>query len=66
MRVWKRSAALLLALCMTAVLLVGCGEDPNDEAKMSVELTGTVTTVAPALAATAAARTVVQHLVEKL
>ena len=24
MRAWKRSAALLLALCMTAVLLVGC------------------------------------------
>ena len=30
MRIWRRAAALLLALCMT-VLLAACGEDPNDE-----------------------------------
>lgn len=66
MRAWKRSAALLLALCMTAVLLVGCGEDPNDEDKLSVVMTGTVSTVDPALAATAAERTVVLHLFDNL
>lgn len=66
MRAWKRSAALLLALCMTAALLVGCGEDPNDEDKLSVVMTGTVSTVDPALAATAAERTVVLHLFDNL
>ena len=47
MRIWRRAAALLLALCMT-VLLAACGEDPNDEKKLSVVMTGAVHTMAPA------------------
>ena len=44
MRNWRRAAALLLALCMT-MLLAACGEDPNDEEKLSVVMTGTVRTL---------------------
>ena len=40
MRNWRRAAALL-ALCMT-MLLAACGEDPNDEEKLSVMLNGAV------------------------
>ena len=46
MRNWRRAAALLLALCMT-MLLAACGEDPNDEEKLSVVMTGTVRTWTP-------------------
>ena len=65
MKRWKRAAALLLALCMTA-LLAACGEDPNDEEKLSVVMTGTVRTMDPAKAVTAAERTVVKHVFENL
>ena len=65
MRIWRRAAALLLALCMTA-LLAACGEDPNDEKKLSVVMTGTVRTMDPAKVSTAAERTVVQHVFENL
>ena len=66
MRYWKRAAALLLALCMTAALLSGCGESLNDEAKLSVVMTGGIDTVDPAQAATSAERTVVLHLFDNL
>ena len=65
MRIWRRAAALLLALCMT-VLLAACGEDPNDEKKLSVVMTGAVHTMDPAQVSTAAERTVVQHVFENL
>ena len=65
MRNWRRAAALLLALCMT-VLLAACGEDPNDEEKLSVVMTGTVRTMDPAQAVTPAERTVVKHVFENL
>ena len=65
MRIWRRAAALLLALCMT-VLLAACGEDPNDEKKLSVVMTGAVHTMDPAKVSTAAERTVVQHVFENL
>lgn len=65
MRNWRRAAALLLALCMT-MLLAACGEDPNDEEKLSVVMTGTVRTMDPAMAVTAAERTVVRHVFENL
>ena len=61
MRIWRRAAALLLALCMT-VLLAACGEDPNDEKKLSVVMTGAVHTMDPAKVSTAAERTVVRHM----
>lgn len=66
MSVWKRAAALLLTLCMAAALLSGCDEDPNDENKLSVVMTGGVSTVDPAMAATAAERTAVLHLFDNL
>lgn len=66
MRHWKRAAALLLALCMTAALLGGCGESLNDEAKLSVVMTGGMDTVDPAQAVTSAERTVVLHLFDNL
>lgn len=66
MRHWKRAAALLLTLCMAASLLAGCGEDPNDEVKVSVVMTGGVTTVDPALASSPAERTAVLHLFDNL
>ena len=65
MRNWRRAAALLLALCMT-MLLAACGEDPNDEEKLSVVMTGTVRTMDPAQAVTPAERTVVKHVFENL
>ena len=65
MKIWKRMAALLLALCMT-LLLAACGEDPNDERRLSVVMTGAVRTIDPAMAATAAERTVVRHVFENL
>ena len=46
MKIWKRMAALLLALCMT-LLLAACGEDPNDEKRLSVVMTGAVRTIDP-------------------
>mgnify|MGYP000868376417 CR=1 FL=1 len=49
------AAALLLALCMT-MLLAACGEDPNDEEKLSVVMTGAVRTMDPAQAVTPAER----------
>ena len=61
MKIWKRMAALLLALCMT-LLLAACGEDPNDEKRLSVVMTGAVRTIDPAMATTAAERTVVRHM----
>ena len=45
MKIWKRMAALLLA---------ACGEDPNDEKRLSVVMTGAVRTIDPAMATTAA------------
>ena len=66
MRHWRRAAALLLTLCMAASLLAGCGEDPNDEVKVSVVMTGGVTTVDPALASSPAERTAVLHLFDNL
>ena len=66
MRHWRRAAALLLTLCMAASLLAGCGGDPNDEVKVSVVMTGSVTTVDPALATTPAERTAVLHLFDNL
>lgn len=66
MRHWRRAAALLLTLCMAASLLAGCGGDPNDEVKVSVVMTGGVTTVDPALATTPAERTAVLHLFDNL
>ena len=65
MKIWKRMAALLLALCMT-LLLAACGEDPNDEKRLSVVMTGAVRTIDPAMATTAAERTVVRHVFENL
>lgn len=56
----------MLALCLTAGLLAGCDEDPNDEEKLSVVMTGLFNTMDPALAATAAERTVVLHLFDNL
>lgn len=66
MKKWRRALALLLALCMTGVLLTGCDEDPNDEDKLSVVLTGDFTTMDPAMATTTAERTVVLHLFDNL
>ena len=61
-----RLLALLLALCLTTGLLTGCDEDPNDEEKLSVVMTGLFTTMDPAMAATAAERTVVLHVFDNL
>ena len=66
MKFWKRAAALLLALCTTSLLLTGCGEATNGEDKISVVMTGSVTSVDPAYAVTAAQRTVVLHLFDTL
>ena len=66
MRHWRRAAALLLTLCMAASLLAGCGGDPNDEVKVSVVMTGGVTTVDPALATSPAEGTAVLDLFDDL
>ncbi len=61
-----RLLALLLALCLAAALLTACGEDPNDEEKLSVVMTGDFRTMDPALATTAVERTVVLHVFDNL
>lgn len=62
----KRTLAMVLALCMLLTVLTGCDEDPNDEDKLSIVLTGTFATVDPAMAETVAERTVVLHLFDNL
>lgn len=62
----KRTLAMVLAVCMLVTLLTGCDEDPNDEDKLSVVLTGTFATMDPAMAETVAERTVVLHLFDNL
>lgn len=62
----KRTLAMVLALCMLLTVLTGCDEDPNDEDKLSVVLTGTFSTMDPAMAETVAERTVVLHLFDNL
>lgn len=66
MKLWKRGSALVLALCMAVTVLAGCDEDPNDEDKISVVMTGEVSTVDPAMAETEAERTAVLHLFDNL
>ena len=66
MKRWKRGAAMLLCLCMMAVLLVGCGRGRSGESTASVVMTGSVSTVDPAYAATPAERTLVLHLFDNL
>ncbi len=62
----KRTLAMVLAVCMLVTLLTGCDEDPNDEDKLSVVLTGMFATMDPAMAETVAERTVVLHLFDNL
>lgn len=66
MKRWKRGAAMLLCLCMTAALLAGCGRGRSGESTASVVMTGSVSTVDPAYAATPAERTLVLHLFDNL
>lgn len=66
MKKWKRALALVLSLCVLIPALTGCDEDPNDEDKLSVVLTGSFSTMDPARAETTAERTVVLHLFENL
>lgn len=66
MKLWKRGAALLLCLCMTALLLMGCGQSRSGENTVSVTMTGSVETVDPAYAVSSAARTMVLHLFDNL
>lgn len=66
MKKWKRASALVLTLCMLLSVLTGCDEDPNDEDKLSVVLTGSFSTMDPAMAETVAERTVVLHLFDNL
>ena len=66
MKRWKRGAAMLLCLCMTAALLAGCGRGRSGESTASVVMTGGVSTVDPAYAATPAERTLVLHLFDNL
>ena len=54
MKRWKRGAAMLLCRCMTAALLAGCGRSRSGENTASVVMTGSVSTVDPAYAATPA------------
>ena len=66
MKRWKRGAAMLLCLCMMAALLAGCGRGRSGESTASVVMTGSVSTVDPAYAATPAERTLVLHLFDNL
>ena len=66
MKRWKRGAAMLLCLCMMAALLAGCGRGRSGENTASVVMTGSVSTVDPAYAATPAERTLVLHLFDNL
>ena len=66
MKRWKRGAAMLLCLCMTTALLAGCGRGRSGENTASVVMTGSVSTVDPAYAATPAERTLVLHLFDNL
>ena len=66
MKRWKRGAAMLLCLCMMTVLLAGCGRGRSGESTASVVMTGSVSTVDPAYAATPAERTLVLHLFDNL
>ena len=66
MKRWKLGAAMLLCLCMTAALLAGCGSGGSGESTASVVMTGSVSTVDPAYAATPAERTLVLHLFDNL
>ena len=64
MKRWKRGAAMLLCLCMMTALLAGRGR--SGESTASVVMTGSVSTVDPAYAATPAERTLVLHLFDNL
>ena len=66
MKRWKRGAAMLLCLCMMTALLAGCGRGRSGENTASVVMTGSVSTVDPAYAATPAERTLVLHLFDNL
>ena len=66
MKRWKRGAAMLLCLCMMTALLAGCGRGRSGESTASVVMTGSVSTVDPAYAATPAERTLVLHLFDNL
>ena len=66
MKRWKRGAAMLLCLCMMTALLAGCGSGSSGENTASVVMTGSVSTVDPAYAATPAERTLVLHLFDNL
>lgn len=66
MKRWKRGAAMLLCLCMMTALLAGCGRGRAARTPRRVVMTGSVSTVDPAYAATPAERTLVLHLFDNL
>jgi len=64
MKLWKRTAALLLALLLTATLAAGCGQ--QEEVTFSAALEGVPSSYDPALAVSVSEQIAAVHLYENL